>query len=257
MHVIHGGRSHQTNDHPFKIPTQLRLQVINQILEDRKRRKKKKTWPLRRGRTRSPLAFMHQPSLQEQLLWSEQDQKTWPSKACAQCQPYSYGDWDVLHISPEWYNPKKSTSPSYSHRHWSLKSTYPANSAFIGDQNLLTLGNVQFGQGLNDGIFIRAWKEPIKTSQAACTRTRGLLWPRPGCTIGHTSLHNLGLICALVPQPSSTTTQDRENKSLSKDICMAKTWISSGVQVVRFPPVPSHSSEVMQKAELPLQQKYQ
>lgn len=33
MHVVHGGRSHHTNNHPFKIPTQLRLQVINQILE--------------------------------------------------------------------------------------------------------------------------------------------------------------------------------------------------------------------------------
>lgn len=75
MHVIQGGRSHQTNDHPFKISTQLRLQIINQILEDRKRRKEKKTGPLRRGRTHSPLFFMLQPSSDEQLLWGEQDQK--------------------------------------------------------------------------------------------------------------------------------------------------------------------------------------
>lgn len=39
MDVVHGGRSHHTNDHPFKIPTQLRLQVINQILECGERRK--------------------------------------------------------------------------------------------------------------------------------------------------------------------------------------------------------------------------
>lgn len=181
--------------------------------------------------------------------------KTWPRKACVQCQSYSCGDLDVLHISPEWYNPNKSTSPSQSHRHWFLKSTYPANSAFIGDQNLLTLGNIQFGQGLNDGIFIRAWKEPMKTSQAACTRIRGLPWPCSGCAFGHTALHtsvhNLGFICARVPQPSITTAQDRENKSLTNDAFMAKTWISSGVQIAQFPPVPW--SEVMQMAELLLQ----
>lgn len=126
--------------------------------------------------------------------------------------------------------PKKVHIPQLEPQPLISEETYPANSAFIGDQNLLTLGNIQFGQGLNDGIFIRAWKEPMKTSQAACTRTRGLLWPCPGCAIGHTalhtSLHNLGLICAQVPQPSSATPQEGENKSLTEDVFMAKTWIS-------------------------------
>lgn len=157
MHVIHGGRSHQTNDHPFKIPAQLRLQVINQILEDRKRRKEKKTQ--RRGRTCSIRFFMLQLSLDEQLLWSEQDQKDLAKESLCSVPVMllwrlgcsSHFTWVV--------QPKKA------HRHWSLKSTYPANSAFIGDQNLLTLGNVQFGQALNDGIFICAWRnqwKPVK-----------------------------------------------------------------------------------------------
>lgn len=121
--------------------------------------------------------FLHAPALSGWTVNSEvnKTKKTWPRKACAQCQPYSCGDWDVLHISPEWYNPKKSTSPNQSHRQWSLKSTYPTNGAFIGDQNLLTLGNVQLGQALNDGIFIRAWKKPMKTIK--------LLVPEPeGCS---------------------------------------------------------------------------
>lgn len=126
--------------------------------------------------------------------------------------------------------PKKVHIPQLEPQPLISEETYPANGAFIGDQNLLTLGNIQFGQGLDDGIFICAWKEPMKTSQAACTRTRGLLWPCPGCAIGHTalhtSLHNLGLICAQVPQPSSTTAQEGENKSLTEDVFMAKTWIS-------------------------------
>lgn len=60
-------------------------------------------------------------------------------------------------------------------------------------------------------------------------------------------MHNLGFIWARVPQPSITTAQDRENKSLTNGAFVAKTWISSGVQVAQFPPVPW--SEVMQMAE--------
>lgn len=32
LHVIQSDGCHESNDNPFKIPTQLRLQVVNQIL---------------------------------------------------------------------------------------------------------------------------------------------------------------------------------------------------------------------------------
>jgi len=63
MHVIHGGRCHHTNDHPFKIPTQLRLQVVNQILEDREKRKELGEDTSSENRKNSFTTFLHAPTL--------------------------------------------------------------------------------------------------------------------------------------------------------------------------------------------------
>lgn len=62
MHVVHDGRSHHTNNDPFEVPTQLRLQVINQILEDGERRNKLGETVLE-NRTNSFTTFLHAPTL--------------------------------------------------------------------------------------------------------------------------------------------------------------------------------------------------